>query len=801
MANREAASAQWRPEDDGDYGRRMLGHLLARHLWLILLGAFVAAVIFLVVSLGQQRVYSADASMQVDKSAGAAGAGAGGVGALLGTGPDLTGEIEVLRSRQLIEPVIDDLGLQVDVFDMQAPDSSVRSIKQRLHLLGPLQETREEQFTRLTVRDVTVDSELLKNQAFILEGTEGGGWKVEGRSGGPGERVVLGHVSFTPVFGPGHKPGYKYTIGVHPASEAYENFRKNLGTSITSDVVHVSFRYHNPVICARAVNELVTQYLERYGASKGTDYGVVLKFIADETAKHEKEVGRITDELDKYQKEQGTYLPTAQGGAAITAIGSLEQQQTQNQIQLMNLNNVLANWQNRSPQDIYKSIQAPATDLQIESSLVSGLAERIAQLQTAQMTKTERHPDVIALKEGINSQIRLIRDALVTSRNALQTANARLAGEIGQQKGLLKSLPEAESRIFLLTSELQVNRDILSKLKQNEIDTELRQASVEREARVLDLATVPVKKEAPRVGRNTVVGFATGAIVMALLALLFEAMNRRMKSLREVRLGTGLPVLGVVPGGRLGRWVPREKNPQLFKRIASYLEANRKVIGVVQLPMVDSSYELAWGLAGAIAEATGQPALLIDADRMDAALCAALNLDPRHSLTDVAAGEVDVNKALMQLDERRWMLQLGAGHLNADALAPVFDTLRETFSSVIVCLPPALQWNGQEALMLPHTPRSVLGAVVSNVGGVPTAPSSVIDETRVSRLASPIIDSVIVSMPQNSMLLEELRENVNELRVLGIEPDGAVVTNYSSRRDVLGREELRFAAVRPGGNV
>ena len=134
MAFREAAGAQWRPEDDGDYGRRMLGHLLARYFWLIALGAIVSAVIFMVVSLGQQRVYSASASVQVNKNPGAAAA-AGGMGALLGGGPDLTGEIERLRSRQLIEPVIDELGLQVDVFDMQASDSSVRTIKQRLVFL------------------------------------------------------------------------------------------------------------------------------------------------------------------------------------------------------------------------------------------------------------------------------------------------------------------------------------------------------------------------------------------------------------------------------------------------------------------------------------------------------------------------------------------------------------------------------------------------------------------------------------------------------------------------------------------
>src|SRR5687768_16441305 len=107
----EAASAppQWRPEDDPDYGRRMLGHVLARYLWLIGLGGLLGGIIFLIVSLGQPRVYSASASMQINKTAGASGAGGASLGPLLGTGPDLLGEIEVLRSRQIVGAVLEEL--------------------------------------------------------------------------------------------------------------------------------------------------------------------------------------------------------------------------------------------------------------------------------------------------------------------------------------------------------------------------------------------------------------------------------------------------------------------------------------------------------------------------------------------------------------------------------------------------------------------------------------------------------------------------------------------------------------------
>nr|MDQ3024792.1 hypothetical protein [bacterium] len=624
MEEREVAGAppQWRPEEDGDYGRRMLGHLLTRNAWLIVLGGLLGGIVFGVISLYQPRVYSSEASLQIDKSVGqAGGAQSAALGPLLGGGPDLTGEIEVLNSRQIIMPVIEVLGLQVDIIDLQAPDSTLRSLRQKMRLDAPLQESWEQLFTRLELREVLVDSDLRKAVTFELIGTESGGWRIGDRSGSAGERAAMGKVSFTPVFGPAHRPGYKYLLVVHPEQETYTNFGKNLSTEIVSNVVRIGYRYHNPVVCARVVNQLIDEYLVRYGVSKGTDYGVVLRFVGDEMGKREARIGEITKELNKYQRESGTYLPSAQGGAAITALAELEHRLALNQIELTNLNNVLSNWERRSPEDIYDSIQSPATSMELEAGMVTTLSAQIWQLQNQRLTKTEIHPDIIALKKGISTKISLIRDALSTNRNSLTLSNASIASQIAQQRGLLRDLPEAENRIFLLTSELKINSDILGRLKQNQIDTQLREASVEREARVLDNAVAPVKKDAPRVGRNAVVGGVTGGVVMALLALLLEALNRRMKSLREVRLGAGIPVLGVLPGPRNGRWVPRERNPQMLKRLAAFLEAPGHVIGIVHLPSSDSSFELAWGISGAVADSTGRHALLIDGDRLDETLC------------------------------------------------------------------------------------------------------------------------------------------------------------------------------------
>jgi hypothetical protein len=121
-----------------------------------------------------------------------------------------------------------------------------------------------------------------------------------------------------------------------------------------------------------------------------------------------------------------------------------------------------------------------------------------------------------------------------------------------------------------------------------------------------------------------------------------------------------------------------------------------------------------------------------------------------------------LDRVLVQLDERRWLVHIGHGPLDAGALFNAFTALREGFGSIIVCLPPPMQWNGQEQLL-------------------------------------PLLDSAVVSVPQGSCRLDELRDAIEELRDLGLEPQGVVVPNYSSRRDILGTEELRYTAIRPAG--
>lgn len=764
MAIREVATPTWRPEDDGDYGRHLAVHLLRKFKWLMLLGALVGGIVFGTMALFQPRVYSTTGSIFVDKSAGESQGMLTGLQLLGGNGGSLDNELQILRSRQIAWPVIEQLGLNLEIHDMQAPDSSIRSLQQRFGRVAALRGTREEQFTRLRVRDVHVSPELLSRVAYVIEGTAEGGWRVDNKRGRAGERVVLDHVSFTPSFGPSHEPGMQYTVIVKPAQLALRDYADSLGTEVRASVVYVSYRYHNPIVCTQVVNGVLDEFLASYERNQLTDFTVVNDFLATEIADREQRIDEIGAELTSYQSEEGVYLPSTQGGAAISALSALEQQRSANEIRLVNIGSVLRNWEQRSPEDIYESIQAPATDLPLEAGLVDRLASLITRHNLERQTKTDVHPDILSLRRNIDNQIGLLGDTLEGSRNALQTTSAELSREIAEQRGLLRRLPEAQSRIFMLESELQVNADILQNLQRSLTDTQFRQASAEREARILDPALPPVKRDAPSVSRSMVYGGFGGLIAMLLLALLAEASNRRLKSLREVRLGAGLPVLGVLPGPRLGKWVPVERNTLLLRRLAAFLQPESRPLGVVHLPEAGSSFELIWGLGGAAAE-QGRHCLLIDADRLDMSLCEALNQPATLGLTDAGAGRVSPESVIAQLDEGRFLAFIGHGQLDARQLAGVLAQLRERFDSVIFALPPPLQWNGHE------------------------------------QLAELLTGGVVISMPQNSLRLDELQDAATDLIRDGMPLVGTVVTNYSSRRDILGRQELHFVAVPPGSRV
>lgn len=763
MAENERAA--WQPETDVDYGQRLVWFLLVKYRWLMLGCTLAVAVLAFLVSLNLAATFRADGTIVVDKGLSSTSGLSGLLSPIGGGNTALESEKQVLVSREIAKQVIDELGLRIAIRDPLSPDAPRVRLLRYLHLAGKPKFSREELYNKLQLKDIVVSPELQNKFQLTLKTANSGTIAVNGSRFQPGERVTLDAVSFTPQFGAAHVPGQSYKLTVYPQGQSFNNWGDHLTVIPINDkanVLRISYTSTSPFISKLVVDSVIDKYFARYSSESEGKLDEILTYLADEITRTKETSDNLTAQLTQHREKYKVYAPSAQGQEAMSQIAEISRMLTENRVQQQSVSSALSDFSTHDPREVYELIQAPASDIPLESSLMMNLASQLNALEQARESKTEAHPDVRKLNASISVLIKQIKDSLSTTYEQLSIREKEYQASLGQLKASLQNLPEAEGKLALIMAELDANGEILKVLATSEAQTKLKKASTTTDVQKLDLPVAADKPDAPRPLFNAALGAIIGLVLAIILGLMFEAADSRIRTLREIRLGLGLPVIGVLPGPvfRKRKWRPLVRDEATLNRLALFLQCRGRMINLIHPLGHDGGYDLAWGLAGAVA-LPGKPGLLIDADRLGCGMATALDKTPQSGLSEVASGAAEIDKALLTLSEDRRLLCLGEQPLASATLEPQAKALRERCAAVLVCLPTPQRW---------------------------------VDQAELARLA----DDTLIVLPQHALAREELQQVLATLRQRGIEPRGVIVTNYAVQRDVLGRSEIQQVAV-PNG--
>jgi uncharacterized protein involved in exopolysaccharide biosynthesis len=760
----EEGQARWDPENDPEYSQRLLPYLARRYFAWLVWGTLFGAIGFAVFALFQPSSYSTSGTLKISKTSGGGGLLAGVPQLLSGKANSaLLDEMQIITSRDLGLPVIGETGLQVDIYDPGGPDGALGRMRS-LFNPGQVATVREERYTRLTVSDIRVSDELLKEAKFWITADGQGNWRANGKQGANGQTADFGSFSFTPHFGAAHRAGDRYHIVVKTNWQAWKDYRSALGVrpaTEESSIVSIAFSHRNPYVAQRVVNRLIERYLQRNRETTYGGFDVMLQFVADEAVRSERKMQQATDELRRYQEQNEIYAPDAQGQAAAKEIADLSAAQTGTKIQLRQAQSVLNLLKTRTPEEVYTAIQAPgvAGALEGESDELAGL---VKQLLVERQTKTEAHPDVQALESRIKTAVAQLQRATQSQIDKLEVSNRQYEADIGKLVGQLSRLPAATGKLALLDAQIQSEVEVQKLLKQQEAQTKLSRAGTTSEVRLIDAPPVPFERDSPRLGRSFVLGAVAGGFAMILFALVTDASRRGFRSLRDLRMTAGLPVLGVLPGRPVtGRWRPANGALPGGGLLSQWLLDSRRSLGIVHLGGMRASYDLAWSIACERAD-VARPAVLLDLDRLSGTLRGVWQLPDRPGLSELASGAAQPEALLHKVREGVALLPPGARTLSAEDYAKAWLALSERSGAVLCCLPPPAQWQDQARLL-------------------------------------PLLDSVVLCVPQGGVTASAAGLAVAQLRQLGVEPAGIVVTNYSPVRDALGTADLGLLAVEPEG--
>ncbi|MCD1144952.1 polysaccharide biosynthesis tyrosine autokinase [Kocuria sp. LUK] len=257
----------------------------------------------------------------------------------------------------------------------------------------------------------------------------------------------------------------------------------------------------------------------------------------------------------------------------------------------------------------------------------------------------------------------------------------------------------------------------------------------------LSNASLPLAPSSPNTKLNLALGLVGGLGLGLLYAFARWKMDRRIRSVEEVRETFGTPVLGIIPeddrladhreiietgtsGGR-GHHAFSEALRELRTNLSFVsVDAPPRVVVVTSSMPGEGKSSITANLAVAIAS-TGRDVVVVDGDLRRPVMTELFGLVPGVGITDVLVGEAEVDDVLQVYDKFPNLQVLGAGRtppnptelLASQAMRTMLAGLAED-AFVLVDAPP----------LLPVTDAALLTASADGALVVATAQGTTVDE-------------------------------------------------------------------------
>jgi len=469
---------------------------------------------------------------------------------------DLSSEIEIIRSRSLVERAILDSGLNVSL--TPAGVSPPRYYKWLLSrrdasLLDVAAQSLRAEDTALTQRSLEPHRYTVRflTDAEYELGSESG---TLGR-GRLGQALTLDELHLTLLPGSLGKPapGAAYELVVRPLDQATDRALSALDVTVPKavsggepvKVVSLQFTEASPQLAATFLEHLMRAYLEQRQSWKTEDASAAEAFVTNQLSSMRAALDEIQTKLAEYRSLNRVVVLHDEGKSMIEQIGKYEEQR------------VAARLADAALADVKRALEQPGTPVEAHmlgeshDTVLEGLATSLS-LARSKLTDLESRfnplaPEVREQRAQVEAQLGAIKSYVSTRLVRSQESLATLDGIIGQFEEKLKTVPAAELGLAKLARESEVYSRLYSYLLERQQQTAIIKASTVSKNRVLDSPEVPYREDSPKLLLR-IASAPLGLLLGVLLVLLRSSLAGTFQSESDVRRSTARwPIFARVP--------------------------------------------------------------------------------------------------------------------------------------------------------------------------------------------------------------------------------------------------------------
>jgi len=505
-------------------------------------------------------------------------------------------------------------------------------------------------------------------------------------------------------------------------SMALKVFRRRVTVTrdSSSRLITASFGSHDPRLAALVTNKLAELFIEdsyrtRHDAIvKSTEW--LSKQLDDIRQKMEDSNRSLAD----FQRANGIADTGENQNTVAEEMVNLNRQLTQAEADRIQLQAFLAREKETSP-DTLPQVRANP----VIQQLTQKLADVRGELAQSAAVYGKNHPNIKKLQnqaQELEAQIANQRSAIVGELKTTYAAARAREQIMGARIKNTTMMLEQMAQYNELKKDAQANTDLYNTLYAKVKEAGITAASKSTNIRIIDRARILDSPTRPHRAVNLVMGLLAGLFGGVLMAFLREGLDRRIRSVTDVREWVGLPGVLVVPtiAGRRQKMLPGSSGPgvaarslrdhpyspeaEAFRGVHAALLSSRngrtpQIVLVVSSSPEEGATTIAVALAVALAQHS--KVCVIDAHLRKPGVHYALGLRAGQGLAEVLAGLAFPEQVTVAEPDTPNLTILPAGRLRTDpaaalssmAMRKLLLDLRQQHDFIVIDSAPALPYS------------------------------------------------------------------------------------------------------------
>lgn len=459
-------------------------------------------------------------------------------------------EVEILKSRTLVESTIKKLNLNVGLF------VEGKVIDRDIFKEAPIKAYFSNKTVLFDEAKFILNCKLVNSTTFTLENEEEEienfilstksefkyGEKIATKIG----TLVLQKTAF---YGKNHTGRFKsIRIVIAPLDELTESFRKKLKVepiSKTSSVVNISIS--DPV--SEKAEDFLDNMIQIYNEDAAEDKNFISentsKFIASRLALIAQELDGVEADVESFKKSNK--LTDIESEAKLFIEGSTEYDKkgVETEIQLNVVSSLLDFMKKSTNSDLLPSNMISENN--DASGLISSYNQLVLDRNRILKSATEENPSVVKLDQQITSLKSNVAASLKRMQANLQIQNR----DIKSQESLLNSkigkIPVQERQFRVIARQQKVKEELYLYLLQKREETAISLSATEPNARVIDVAKAEKAPISPKKKIIYLAGMLLGLLVPFGVIYGNDLLDTKIKSKLDLEGKTQIPFIGDVP--------------------------------------------------------------------------------------------------------------------------------------------------------------------------------------------------------------------------------------------------------------